>query len=116
MLDFCETLRADSVVYENDMTPLLTRDPLMPIEPPERGWLCRGRLYVRDDTPIAFLCQPYSLTTEDLKGILEFCERYRLECDVSTNSEWEPGKTLGLLFWRRELNPFITFHLLPTPE
>ncbi len=73
----------------------------------------RGRAYWRGDLAVAVLVQPYTLSTEDLAELLELCERHRLRVDISMKSEWNPGETLGILFWRQALNPFIPPHLLP---
>ena len=80
---------------------------------PDYRWLERGRAYWRDGQAIAVLMQPYTLSTEDLEEILELCSRHRLKVDISMSSEWNPKQTLGILFWRESLNPFIPPHLKP---
>ncbi len=76
-------------------------------------WAERAMVYRRDGQAVAVLAQPYTLSTEDLAGILDVCKRHRLQVDISMRSEWNPGQTLGVLFWRVELNPFVPPHLLP---
>lgn len=108
MMDIEEAIQADVVAYENDPIPLVSREGARRVEDtPEYSWLVRGRQYQRAGEHIAFLAQPYTLTTDDLRGILDFCNRHDLRCEISTRSEWEPGETLGVLFWKAELNPFV---------
>lgn len=64
-------------------------------------------LYSRQGRPVAFLVQPYTLSTEDVSEVLGLCKSYNLEVDISMKSEWNVGQTLGVLFWRKELNPFV---------
>lgn len=102
-----ELVHADEVLSENDIYPLISRDFERDVEEPaERRWLMNGLIYKREGKTIAFLTQPYTLVTEDLRGILQFCERYDLDVDLSMRAEWNPGQSLGVMFWTRELNPF----------
>jgi hypothetical protein len=107
-LDLCSILYADQVT-DGGVEELLSSD----LTSPAGRWMERGRVYWRGQQAVAVLGQPYSLTTEDLAGLLELCERHRLQVDVSMRSEWNPGETLGVLVWRQALNPFIPPHLLP---
>ncbi len=107
-LDLCSLLYADQVT-DGGLEDLLPPD----IALLAARWMERGRVYWRGQQAVAVLVQPYSLTTEDLAGLLELCERHRLQVDISMRSEWNPGETLGVLLWRQALNPFIPPHLLP---
>jgi hypothetical protein len=94
------------------MEAFLARSPedLVTLEPCR--WMERGQVYERDGLAVAYLAQPYSLSTEDLGEIVALCEKHALRVDISMRSEWNPGETLGVLFWRKELNPFIPPHVL----
>lgn len=107
-IDLCSILYADQVT-DGGLEELLSSE----LAPPSGRWLERGRVYWRDGQAVAVLVQPYTLTTEDLVEVLELCDRHRLRVDISMKSEWNPGETLGVLFWRQSLNPFIPSHLLP---
>lgn len=104
-------LYADHAV-DGGLERLLSEPPEDTVSLAPYRWLERGRVYERDGQAVAYLAQPYTLSTEDLAEILEVCERYRLRVDISMRSEWEPGQTLGILLWREKLNPFIPPHLL----
>jgi hypothetical protein len=106
--DLCSILYADRVT-DAGLEELLPSDQA----PPAFRWVERGRAYWRDDQVVAVLVQPYTLSTEDLAELVEVCDRHGLRVDVSMKSEWNPGETLGVLFWRQTLNPFIPPHLLP---
>lgn len=106
--DICKLLHADCIV-EGGIEPLLSESGH--VEP--YRWMERGQVYERNGQAVAYLAQPYTLSTEDLVGIVALCEKYELRVDISMKSEWNPGETLGVLFWRQALNPFIPPYLLP---
>lgn len=110
--DICSILHADCIV-EGGMEPLLARSHSGHIQLDPCRWMERGQVYERNGQAVAYLAQPYALSTEDLVEIVTLCEKYELRVDISMKSEWNPGETLGVLFWSQALNPFIPPHLLP---
>lgn len=109
--DLCTILHADQA-NDDTIDRLLSRRPGEFVEASQHRWLERGRVYERGDEVIAFLAQPYSVSTGDITEILDLCRQHGLAVDISMRSEWNQGQTLGILFWRKELNPFIPPHLL----
>jgi hypothetical protein len=109
--DICSILHADCVI-EGGIEPLLARAHADHVQLEPYRWMERGQIYERDGQAVAYLAQPYTLSTEDLGEIVALCEKHELRVDISMRSEWNPGETLGLLFWRKELNPFIPPHVL----
>ncbi len=104
-----DLLRADTVIACDEIDRLMTAPPA---EPTVGRWLVRGEAFERDGKTVAFLAQPYSVSGDDLAEILALCERHDLRVEISMKSEWEPGQTLGILFWHKNLNPFVPPHLL----
>ena len=89
-----ELIFADEVLSENDIYPLISRDGQRDLDDsPERRWMMGGLLFKRAGQTIAFLCQPYTLVTEDLRGILQFCDQYELDVDLSMRWQ-EPGHSI----------------------
>lgn len=113
MTDLLTILYADRAV-DDGLERLLSEAPEDTVSLAPYRWLERGRVYERDGQAVAYLAQPYALSTEDLGELVDLCARYRLRVDISMRSEWEPGQTLGILFWRERLNPFVPPHLLQT--
>lgn len=61
-----------------------------------------GTLFVRGKTVVAYISEPYQVSSSTAKKIVEFCELYQLEFEITSLSTWYPGQTLAVLYWRRE--------------
>ncbi len=73
-----------------------TRPTLMPYGPPADD---HGRLIWFDDKPIVYLSQPYSLTDTDIKRIIAFSEKWRLEVSINpSKAMWYPGRTCAISY------------------
>ena len=54
-------------------------------------------LWLKNGKPHVYISQPYELSIEDLKELVEFCERHSLNLHVSTWPAWHfPGSVLNV--------------------
>lgn len=52
-------------------------------------------LWLKDGKPEVYISQPYHLSLDNMRAIVEFCDRYRLTVDISTWPSWHfPGAVL----------------------
>lgn len=58
-------------------------------------------VWIRQGKPYCITTQPYSLSSEKLKDMLEFCEEWGLEFTVSGLSWHYPGWTSLVIFWAK---------------
>ena len=71
----------------------------MPNEPPGDD---HGHLYLKDGKPAFYLSEPYALTYEKMRGVVQFCERWGLEASIDgLQSTWFPGLTIAIRYEAR---------------
>lgn len=54
-------------------------------------------LLQKNRKPVCFVMQPYKVSWEDMKKLVEFCDNYSFRASVSAQKSWHfPGWTLGI--------------------
>jgi hypothetical protein len=59
-------------------------------------------LWLRDGEPHVYVSQPYGLTLNDMRALVEFCDAHGLDAAVTAGSWHFPGETLLIEITRRE--------------
>jgi hypothetical protein len=68
-----------------------------------------GRLYVKNGRPQFYLSQPYGLSFENLKQIIQYCDEWGLEASIDgLQSNWYPGDTIAVLYQKKQISRTTT--------
>lgn len=69
----------------------------------DQGWMDHISLLMKDGKPKVFISQPYQLTLEDMRQLINTCDTYGLKAMVSTGPSWHfPSSVLTVEVRRKD--------------